>query len=146
MPSGTVLISKRRAARQVIQVLRNRGIVAIPFDQNATSRWGVFADFFGVPASTHPGLARLHELSGSPVYPVFLVRQGGSPRHQIVIRPLVIVGIDATATRTAAALVVIVIVVIDRRDGLRPVQVKPEVRRRPCERDGVEQREDMAIE
>jgi KDO2-lipid IV(A) lauroyltransferase len=87
--SGTVLISKRRAAHQVIQVLRNRGIVAIPFDQNATSRWGVFADFFGVPASTHPGLARLHELSGSPVYPVFLVRQGGSPRHQIVIRPLV---------------------------------------------------------
>ena len=87
--SGTVLISKRRAARQIIQVLRAHGIVAIPFDQNATGRWGVFADFFGVPASTHPGIARLHELSGAPVYPVFLVRQQGSPRHQIVIRPLV---------------------------------------------------------
>jgi Kdo2-lipid IVA lauroyltransferase/acyltransferase len=87
--SGTVLISKRRAAFQIVQVLRNRGIVAIPFDQNATGRWGVFADFFGVPASTHPGLARLHELSGAPVYPVFLVRQSGTARHQIVIRPLV---------------------------------------------------------
>jgi len=83
--SGTTLISKRRAARQIIQVLRDHGIVAIPFDQNATSRWGVFADFFSLPASTHPGLARLHELSGAPVYPVVMVRQGGTPRHEIVI-------------------------------------------------------------
>jgi Kdo2-lipid IVA lauroyltransferase/acyltransferase len=87
--SGTTLISKRRAAYQIIQVLKHRGIVAIPFDQNATGRWGVFADFFGVPASTHPGLARLHELSGAPVYPVFLVRREHSPRHEIVIRPRV---------------------------------------------------------
>jgi Kdo2-lipid IVA lauroyltransferase/acyltransferase len=87
--SGTKLISKRRAAAQIGRVLRGGGIVAIPFDQNATGRWGVFADFFGVPASTHPGLARLHELSGAPVYPVFLVRKDGSPRHEIVIRPRV---------------------------------------------------------
>ena len=87
--SGTVLISKRRAAHEIIQVLRQRGIVAVPFDQNATGRWGVFAEFFGVPASTHPGLARLHELSGAPVYPVFLVRKDRSPRHEIVILPRV---------------------------------------------------------
>ncbi len=87
--SGTTLISKRRAAPQIVRVLHNRGIVAIPFDQNATGRWGVFADFFGVPASTHPGLARLHELSGAPVYPVFLVRQGASANHRIVILPRV---------------------------------------------------------
>ena len=87
--SGTVLISKRRAAQQIIRVLRSNGIVVIPFDQNATSRWGVFADFFGVPASTHPGLARLAELSRAPVYPVFLVRQDHSPRHRIVILPKV---------------------------------------------------------
>lgn len=87
--SGTVLISKRRAAHQIIRVLQSRGIVAIPFDQNATGRWGVFAEFFAVAASTHPGLARLHELSGAPVYPAFLVRQGRSPQHRIVIRPRV---------------------------------------------------------
>jgi KDO2-lipid IV(A) lauroyltransferase len=87
--AGTVLISKRRAAYQVIQVLRCRGIVAVPFDQNATGRWGVFADFFSLPASTHPGLARLHELSTAPVYPVFLVRKDHSPRHEIVILPRV---------------------------------------------------------
>jgi KDO2-lipid IV(A) lauroyltransferase len=37
----------------------------------------------------HPGLARLHELSGAPVYPVFLVRKDRSPRHEIVILPRV---------------------------------------------------------
>ncbi len=84
--SGTTLISKRRAAHQIVRVLSQNGMVAIPFDQNATGRWGVFADFFGLPASTHPGLARLHELSRAPVYPVFLVRQQSSPRHQVVIR------------------------------------------------------------
>jgi KDO2-lipid IV(A) lauroyltransferase len=83
--AGTVLVSKRRAALELARALKNRGIVVVPFDQNATGRWGVFADFFGVPASTHPGLARLHELSGAPVHPVFLVRQQGSPRHRIVI-------------------------------------------------------------
>lgn len=87
--SGTVLISKRQAAQQIIRVLRDQGIVAVPFDQNATGRWGIFAEFFGLPASTHPGLARLHELSGAPVYPVFLVRRNHSPRHEIVICPRV---------------------------------------------------------
>ena len=85
--AGTGMISKRQAAREVIRVLKNRGIVAIPFDQNATGRWGVFADFFSVPASTHPGLARLAELSGVPVYPVFLVRKNDSARHEVLILP-----------------------------------------------------------
>src|SRR5262249_29406390 len=85
----TTLISKRRAAPQIVRVLRSGGIVAIPFDQNATGRWGVFADFFGVPASTHPGLARLHELSQAPVYPVFLVRTAAWPSHRIVTLPRV---------------------------------------------------------
>ncbi|MGH7898935.1 MAG: lysophospholipid acyltransferase family protein [Candidatus Binatia bacterium] len=87
--AGTNLVSKRNAAHELIRVLRRRGIVAVPFDQNATGRWGVFADYFSVPASTHPGLARLAELSGAPVYPVFLVRKGGTPKHEIVILPAV---------------------------------------------------------
>ncbi|MGH7819228.1 MAG: lysophospholipid acyltransferase family protein, partial [Candidatus Binatia bacterium] len=53
--AGTGQISKRRAAREVVRVLGDHGIVAVPFDQNATGRWGVFAEFFGIPASTHPG-------------------------------------------------------------------------------------------
>jgi len=85
--AGTVSISKRQAARPVLRALRNRGIVVIPFDQNATSRWGVFADFFSVPASTHPGLARFAQMSDAIVLPVFLVRVNGSPHHEIHLLP-----------------------------------------------------------
>jgi KDO2-lipid IV(A) lauroyltransferase len=85
--AGTGQISKRNAAWEAMRVLRQCGIVAVPYDQNATGRWGVFAEFFGVPASTHPGLPRLAVLSGAPVFPVFLVRKGGSPRHEILILP-----------------------------------------------------------
>ena len=85
--AGTGLISKRGAAREVMNVLHQKGIVAVPFDQNATGRWGVFADFFGVPASTHPGITRLAHLSRAPVYPAFLVRQNGTWNHQIWILP-----------------------------------------------------------
>jgi KDO2-lipid IV(A) lauroyltransferase len=45
--AGTGRISKRSAAREVMRVLERNGIVAVPFDQNATGRWGVFAEFFG---------------------------------------------------------------------------------------------------
>jgi len=85
--AGTGQISKFSAAREVIHILRNNGIVAVPYDQNATARWGIFAPFFGVRASTHPGLPRLAVMSGAPVYPVFLIRQDGGPRHQILILP-----------------------------------------------------------
>ena len=85
--AGTGLISKHRAAREVMRVLQARGIVAVPIDQNASRRWGVFAEFFGIPASTHPGLARLATLSKAPVYPAFLVRQGGTWNHTIRILP-----------------------------------------------------------
>jgi KDO2-lipid IV(A) lauroyltransferase len=85
--AGTITISKHQAARPVLKVLRKRGIVVVPFDQNATGRWGVFADFFSVPASTHPGLARFALISNAIVLPVFLVRQNGSPSHQIHILP-----------------------------------------------------------
>ena len=85
--AGTVSISKRQAARPVLRALEERGIVVVPFDQNATSRWGVFAEFFALPASTHPGLARFAQMTDAIVLPVFLVRENGSPRHQIHILP-----------------------------------------------------------
>ena len=87
--TGTKLVSKRNAALELIHALKRRGIVIVPFDQNATGRWGVFAEFFSVPASTHPGLARLAELSGAPVHPVFLVRKGRSPQHEMHFLPRV---------------------------------------------------------
>lgn len=85
--AGTRAIPKKAAAREAIRTLRRGGIVAVPSDQNQTTRYGVFVDVFGVPACTTPGAARLAALTGAPVYPVFIVRDGDSRRHRIEIQP-----------------------------------------------------------
>jgi Kdo2-lipid IVA lauroyltransferase/acyltransferase len=85
--AGTTSLAKKTAAKAALRALRDRCIVAIPADQNQTRRYGVFVDFFGLPASTTPGPARLAMLSRSPILPVFLVREGESERHRIVVLP-----------------------------------------------------------
>jgi Kdo2-lipid IVA lauroyltransferase/acyltransferase len=87
--AGTRALAKRAAAKEVIRTLRRKGIVVIPIDQNQSAGLGVFVDFFGKPACTTFGLARLARLTGAPVYPVFLVRQGSSDRHLIEVLPRV---------------------------------------------------------
>ncbi len=87
--AGTVSLPKAAAARGALRALRRRHIVAIPADQNQVARTGVFADFFGVPACTTPGPARLAMLTGAPVFPIFLVREGGGERHRIVAFPAI---------------------------------------------------------
>ena len=84
---GTVSLAKKSAAKAALRALHAHQIVAIPADQNQTRRYGVFVDFFGVPAATTPGPARLAMLSRSPILPVFLVRDGESARHRIVVLP-----------------------------------------------------------
>jgi KDO2-lipid IV(A) lauroyltransferase len=86
-PAGTRSIPKKAAARDAIRTLRAGGILAIPSDQNQTTRYGVFVDFFGQSACTTPGVARLAALTGAPVFPVFLVRIGESNRHRFEILP-----------------------------------------------------------
>ena len=52
-------------------------------------RKGVFVDFFGMPASTTDGMARLALATGAPVIPVFMVRQTDSIHHKITILPAI---------------------------------------------------------
>jgi Kdo2-lipid IVA lauroyltransferase/acyltransferase len=85
--AGTRSIAKKSAAKAAIRALRGREIVAIPSDQNQTRRYGIFVDFFGLAASTTPGPARLAMLTGAPILPVFLVREGESDRHRIIVLP-----------------------------------------------------------
>ena len=86
---GTHLLRKHGAARGVLRALRDRHLMVLPLDQNASRRTGVFVDFFGVSASTNAGFARLAARTGVPVYPAFLVREGTTARHRIVILPRV---------------------------------------------------------
>jgi Kdo2-lipid IVA lauroyltransferase/acyltransferase len=85
--SGTRVIKKKAAAKEALRALKQRSILVIPSDQNQTAGYGVFVDFFGKPACTTPGAARLAMLTGAPVFPVFLVREGEGGRHRIEIFP-----------------------------------------------------------
>jgi len=82
---GTVTLRKSAAGAGLVRALRQGTILVIPADQNSTRGMGVFVNFFGLAASTNGGLARLAARTGLPVFPAFLVREGRSPRHRIVI-------------------------------------------------------------
>jgi KDO2-lipid IV(A) lauroyltransferase len=85
--AGTVPVRKHEAARGVLRAIRERRMLVMPFDQNSVRGLGVFVDFFGLPASTTAGLARVALRSGVPVLPVFIVREGTSARHVAHILP-----------------------------------------------------------
>src|SRR2546425_13020401 len=85
--AGTRTIRKRHAARAVLAALHERGFLVLPFDQNSTRGLGVFVDFFGCPASTNAGMARIALRTNAPLVPVFIVRQGRSARHRVHVLP-----------------------------------------------------------
>src|SRR5205814_1100404 len=81
--AGTRAIKKKAAAKEALRALKRHDVLAIPSDQNQTRSFGIFVNFFGTPACTTPGAARLAMLTGAPVFPAFLVREGESARHRI---------------------------------------------------------------
>jgi KDO2-lipid IV(A) lauroyltransferase len=85
--AGTRSIKKKAAAKEALRALKQHQILVVPADQNQTLSFGVFVDFFGKPACTTPGAARLAMLTGAPVFPVFLVREGESGRHRVEVLP-----------------------------------------------------------
>jgi KDO2-lipid IV(A) lauroyltransferase len=83
--AGVEIIRKHAAARPVLKALRANQLVGIPFDQNAKRSEAVFVPFLGELAATTSALARLVQISGAPVVPVFLVRQPDNRSHRLLI-------------------------------------------------------------
>ncbi|MBV8362251.1 MAG: lysophospholipid acyltransferase family protein [Deltaproteobacteria bacterium] len=84
---GNLTVPRKGASREVMRLLRENWMVAIPLDLD--TRHGAFVDFFGKPAATNPALARIAMTTAAPVLPAFMVRQGGTSRHQITILPVI---------------------------------------------------------
>lgn len=84
---GTNVLARGEAARDVVRELRAGRIVAIPFDQAARKNTRIFSPFFGLQTSTNPGLARLAQVTGAPVFPVVIIRNGDGPTHRVWIGP-----------------------------------------------------------
>lgn len=85
--AGIRSIPKRAAARDALRVLRQGGILAVPGDQNQVFSFGVFVDFFGVPACTTSGPVRLAQHAGAPLVPVFIRRSRTTGRHVLEVWP-----------------------------------------------------------
>ncbi|MBF0203238.1 MAG: lysophospholipid acyltransferase family protein [Desulfamplus sp.] len=73
---GTVLIPLRGASQQIDQRLASGEVVGTLIDQGVDWYKGVFVDFFGRPACTNSGVAKLVLRTGAAVVPAYIVRQG----------------------------------------------------------------------
>jgi KDO2-lipid IV(A) lauroyltransferase len=87
--SGNIPIEKNRAARAMLGILKERGTIGILIDQNTSLEEGVFVDFFGVPACTTTGLARVALRTEAPVVPGFLFWDEGLRKYRLRFEPAV---------------------------------------------------------
>jgi Kdo2-lipid IVA lauroyltransferase/acyltransferase len=83
---GVEILRKHSAARAVLKALRSGEMVGVPFDQNAKRSEAVWVPFFGEPAATTSGVARMVAISGAPVIPAFIVREKDGRHHRIEIQ------------------------------------------------------------
>ena len=80
-----ITVPRKGAGRPALKLLHDNWSVAMPLDLDTRS--GVFVDFFGTPAATSDGLARVAMATGAPVLPAFILREGTGPRHVVKILP-----------------------------------------------------------
>ena len=73
MLSGNKLIAKNESAREILGALARNETVGILADQNTLPDEGVFVNYFGIPASTTAGIAKIALRTGAAVVPAFCV-------------------------------------------------------------------------
>jgi KDO2-lipid IV(A) lauroyltransferase len=87
--SGNRPIEKNRSARAILRVLADGGTVGVLSDHNTSLEEGVFVDFFGIPASTTSGLARLALHTDAAVVPGFLSWDEDLRKYRLRLEPAV---------------------------------------------------------
>lgn len=86
-----------RAGLAVLRALRRGRFVLVLLDQNARRHEGVFVPFFGRPASTRFGPARIAGQLGVPVLPAFVRRLPDGRHHLIRFEPALEIEADSAA-------------------------------------------------
>ncbi len=87
--SGNQPIDKNQSARAILRILSQGGTVGILMDHNAQIEEGVFADFFGVPACTTSGIARIALRTDAAVVPGFMHWDESQRKYRLVLHPAV---------------------------------------------------------
>ena len=85
--SGNRPIFKNESARTMLKVLKDAGTVGILADQNTMPGEGVFVDFFGTPACTTTGLARVALHTGAAVVPGYVYWDDQIEKYRLRFEP-----------------------------------------------------------
>ncbi len=104
---GNETFAKEEFARGLLAAMKAGETVGILMDTNMTPPQGVFVDFFGVPACTASGMARVALRSGAAVVPAFTIWDQRLKKYRVRFDPalqLVSTGDDDADAVTNTAL------------------------------------------
>lgn len=87
--SGNKPIYKNEAARMMLRILKDAGTVGILADQNTMPDEGVFVEFFGVPACTTTGIARVAMHTDAAVVPGYAFWDENLGKYRLRFEPAV---------------------------------------------------------
>jgi len=87
--SGNRPIFKNESARLMLRVLKDAGTVGILADQNTMPEEGVWVDFFGTPACTTTGIARVALHTDAAVVPGYAIWDEGLKKYRLRFEPAV---------------------------------------------------------
>ena len=85
--SGNQPIFKNESARAMLKILKEGGTIGILADQNTMRDEGVFVDFFGTPACTTTGIARVALHTGAAVVPGYAVWDEHLDKYRLRFEP-----------------------------------------------------------
>src|SRR6476646_9163404 len=81
--SGNTAIFKNESARSMLKILNEAGTIGILADQNTMRGEGEFVDFFGTPACTTTGIARVALHTDAAVVPGYAVWEEGLKKYRL---------------------------------------------------------------
>jgi Kdo2-lipid IVA lauroyltransferase/acyltransferase len=85
--SGNLPIFKNESARALLKILKDAGTVGILADQNTMPEEGVFVDFFGKPACTTTGIARVALHTDAAVVPGYAYWDADIGKYRLRFEP-----------------------------------------------------------
>jgi Kdo2-lipid IVA lauroyltransferase/acyltransferase len=84
---GNTTVSKQDFARGLLHAMRKNETVGVLMDTNMTPPQGVFVPFFGIPACTASGIARVALHTGAAVVPAFTIWDPELGRYRVQFDP-----------------------------------------------------------
>jgi KDO2-lipid IV(A) lauroyltransferase len=84
---GNTVVDKQDFARGLLAAMRSNETVGVLMDTNMTPPQGVFVPFFGVPACTAIGVARVAMRTGAAVVPAFTIWDPELRKYRVEFDP-----------------------------------------------------------